>query len=334
MNFNRLQLDPHQVEVGEAKMKRFCLAVLVLCLPLTNVMGQTADAPAATLQERTEALFKPSLDLLDVKLTVDAMVDASVRIDVVKAEIDRMATTIAAMAGENGDEATRLNALKRYLYESGVWNQNNPFRYDLSDPLGSMPANRLLQRYLVTRRGNCVTMPILFVVLGQRIGLRMTLVEAPLHLFVKYTDADGKAWNLEPTSGGGFTRDEWYRQKLPMSDKAVANGVYLRALSHEESVAVIASFLLEHEIDAGQFENALSVSDILLRHYPNFAYGLVKRGSAYHGLLRRELATKYSREEDIPPDLKAEADQWYRQNAEAFAKAEALGWRPQDGEAR
>ena len=71
---------------------------------------------------------------------------------------------------------------------------------------------------------------------------------------------------------------------------------------------------------------------MLLQHYPNFAYGLVKQGSAYNGLLRRELAGKYTRMEDIPADLKAKADQWYGRNMEAFAKAEALGWRPQDGQ--
>jgi regulator of sirC expression with transglutaminase-like and TPR domain len=117
------------------------------------------------------------------------------------------------MAGKDADSASRLVALKRYLYESGPWNDNKPFQYDLDDPLGTKPGSRLLQRYLTARRGNCITMPILFLTLGQRIGLNLTLAEAPLHVFVKYTDASGKVWNLEPTSGGGFTRDQWYRQK-------------------------------------------------------------------------------------------------------------------------
>ncbi|WP_156667841.1 hypothetical protein [Rhizobium sp. WYCCWR10014] len=30
----------------------------------------------------------------------------------------------------------------------------------------------------------------------------------------------------------------------------------------------------------------------------------------------------------------AVADKWYRLNGEAFAKAEALGWRPDDGQVR
>ena len=116
----------------------------------------------------------------------------------------------------------------------------------------------MLQRYLTTRRGNCITMPILFLALGQRLGLTMTLAEAPLHVFVKYTDDGGVVWNLEPTSGGGFTRDAWYRKKLPMSDKAVANGVYLRPLAHEEATALIDSEierLTPDAISAGLNEN-------------------------------------------------------------------------------
>ncbi|KGD96680.1 transglutaminase family protein [Rhizobium sp. YS-1r] len=312
-------------------MKAFCIAILVICMPLATAFAQSPET-GATAAQQAEALFEPSRDLLDVKLAVDAMVDPSMNTVAVKSMIDRMAAEIAAMAGKDGDSTTKLAALKRYLYESGAWNNNKPFQYDLDDPLGMKPANRLLQRYLTIRRGNCITMPILFLALGQRVGLTMTLAEAPLHVFIKYTDDAGKVWNLEPTSGGGAVRDDWYRQKLPMSDQAVANGIYLRALSHQEAVAVIASFLVERDIGKGQFENALAVSDVLLRHYPNFAYGLVKKGSVYSGLLRRELAGKYTRLEDIPPELKVKADQWYGRNMEAFAKAEALGWRPQDGQ--
>jgi len=282
------------------------------------------------LQVATEALFAADRDLLDIKLSVDSMVDPAVNPSVAKALIDRMAADVQVMAGEGAKSAETLAALKRYLYESGAWNDNRPFQYDLDDPLGEKPANRLLQRYLTTRRGNCITMPMLLLALGQRLGL--TLAAAPLHIFVKYTDDDGAIWNLEATSGGGFTRDVWYRQKLPMSDEAVANGIYLRPLSHKEATVLIVSSLVDHHIDAGAFEEAITVSDVLLQHYPDFAYGLVKKGSAYSGLLRRELAGKYTRMEDIPADLKTKADRWYAENMGAFAKAEALEWRPDDGQ--
>ncbi|MDQ0317914.1 regulator of sirC expression with transglutaminase-like and TPR domain [Pararhizobium capsulatum DSM 1112] len=305
---------------------------LFLCFGAVLAVMQPVAAGNPVFGGRVEGLFAPEHDLLAVKLAVDSMLDPSSNPQLVAAEIGRIVADIEIMAGHGAEPSEKLIALKRYLYESGAWNGNWPFQYDLSDPLGEKPVNRLLQRYLTTRRGNCITMPLLFVALGQRLGLTMTLAEAPLHVLVKYTDDEGRIWNLEATSGGGFTRDVWYRQKLPMSDQAVANGVYLRPLSHDETTALIASSLVERQIEMGAFEDAIAVSDVLLHHHPNFAYGLVKKGSAYSGLLRRELAGKYTRVDEIPADLKVQAAAWYAANMNAFAKAEALGWRPEDGQ--
>jgi regulator of sirC expression with transglutaminase-like and TPR domain len=160
----------------------------------------------------------------------------------------------------------------------------------------------------------------------------MTLAEAPLHLFVKYTDDDGRIWNLEASSGAGFTRDLWYRAKLPMTDEAVENGVYLRALSREETMATMAAFLVEHHISVGDYEKAIAVADVLLKHYPNSAYLLAKKGTAYYRLLQSEVIGKYSRMEDIPPSIRAKADHWYAENQKIFEHLDALGWRATDGQ--
>ncbi|MBY5531549.1 transglutaminase-like domain-containing protein [Rhizobium leguminosarum] len=312
-------------------MKRLRFAIIAVAV--LGLFGAPAEAVAADLPAATiEALFAPERDLADVKLSVDHMIDASVNAEAGIAMIDRMAGEVKSMLPENAGGAESLAALRRYLYEAGEWNRSLAFSYDQSDPLGTNPVNRKLSRYLETRRGNCITMPMLMLFIGKRLGMNMTLAQAPLHLFIKYTDDDGKTWNLEATSGGGFTRDIWYRQKLPMSDEAVANGVYLRSLSHDEAVAVIGSTLVERALEMGNYENAIAISNVLLKHYPKFAYLLAKTGSAYGGLLHRELAGKYTRMEDIPADLKGKADEWYRLNGEAFAKAEALGWRPDDGQ--
>jgi len=313
-------------------MKTFAAALLSVLFLSVEVLAASPEADLAQVQTTTEALFTPGLDLADVKLAIDHLVDPTVNRDAGLREIDRMASDVAAMAGDNAGSAQRLEALKRYLYEAGSWNGGRPFQYDISDPLGENPASRKLVRYLETRRGNCVTMPILFLLLGERLGLKLTLAEAPLHLFVKYTDDDGRSWNLEATSGAGFTRDAWYHQKLPMTDEAVRNGVYLRGLSREETVAAMAAFLVEHYLDTGAYEKAAAVADVLLQHYPNSAYVLVKKGTAYYRLLQREVTSKYTRMEDIPPDLRARADHWYRENIAAFDRAETLGWRIDDGQ--
>lgn len=312
-------------------MKSFFVAAFSFFFLAAASVAAPLDSDLSQLQAETGALFSPSRDLAEVKLSVDRMVDPAVDVDAGVAVLDRMASSIKTMMPATASQAERLAALKRHLYQEGPRNEGKAFQYDLSDPLSETLASRQITRYLDTRRGNCVTMPILFLLLGERIGLNVTLAEAPLHLFVKYIDDDTEVWNLKTTSGAGFTRDLWYSQKLPMTDKAVANGVYMRGLSREETVAAMAASLVEHYLDNGAYEKAIAVSDVILRHYPNSAYVLAKKRTAYYRLLQRDITSKYTRVSDIPPNLRARADIWYAENNAAFNKAEALGWRLQDG---
>jgi regulator of sirC expression with transglutaminase-like and TPR domain len=281
------------------------------------------------LEAQVETLFAPSRDLLDVKLAVDAMAGGTATDT--KSEIDQLAAKLVAMAAGAETSHEKVKILRRFIYEPGEWNGDRAFAYDLSDPLGTKPANRHLAQYLETRRGNCVTMPMLMAILGQRIGLKMTLAVAPFHVLVKYTDDDGAVWNLEATSGGGFTRDAWYRKELPMGDEALAKGTYLRPLDATQNTALIASFLVEHLMTTGRFEDAIVAADIILKHDPSFAYVQVKRGSAYYLLLKRDVIDRYQRQSDMSPEVIAHANELHTQNLAAFAAAESLGWRETDG---
>lgn len=266
-----------------------------------------------------ESLFRADADLAFVKLSIDNMIDQSVDVTSTLATIDNITSEALRRAGENAGSDHKLNALKEILYESGRWNGERPFGYDFSGPTGRRESSRLLTSYLSTRMGNCITMPMLMMFVGQRMGLDMSLAEAPLHLFIKYTHDGARTRNIEATSGGGFTRDVWYRRMLPMSEIAVENGIYLRKLSKEEQVAVIASAYVDHLLENESYQEAIAASDFLLRHYPNFAYLLVKKASAYSGLIRHGQA-----KDALMHQLQVK--QWYEQNEKYFSKAEALGW--------
>ena len=202
----------------------------------------------------------------------------------------------------------------------------------MADPLGRRLSSKRLGTYLETRRGNCVTMPMLVMILGRRIGLDMTLATAPHHVFVKFTDEQGKVWNLEATSGAGYTRDIWYRKNLAMTDQAVAKGTYLRALNDDQVKAVMATYLVEHFMAEKQPEQAIAAADVILRHHPGDAIMHVWRGSAFGLMLRRDVVARYADLGALPREVKAYADALYRNNVADFEAAEALGWTEQDGE--
>jgi hypothetical protein len=100
------------------------------------------------------------IDIAKAKLTFDKIYDPKTDIEASLKQIDRMAQTIRAMAGPSAPSRLRLSMLRKYIYERGPWNDNNP----------------------------------------------------------------------ETTSGAYPARDVYIRQNMPMTDQAIANGIYMKTL--------------------------------------------------------------------------------------------------------
>jgi regulator of sirC expression with transglutaminase-like and TPR domain len=292
--------------------------------------GPPAARPSPDPVEIVRAVLaehEARLDYAAAKLALDAAVEPGQDRAAAERMLDGFTATATLMAGAQASIESKLVALRRMLYEPGPWNGRRPFVYDPDDPSGERVANKLLANYLTTRRGNCVSMPILFLILAGRLGLEAGLATAPLHIFVRCHVEGGREINIEATSGGHPARDSWIRQTMPMSDLAVASGLYMRTLGRREAVALMATTVLEHLGDEGRYEQAIAVADIILRHNPRDAYSMVKQGTACAALMRQELE-RYGSVFLIPPLRRARYLDLARRNRAAFEAAEALGWEP------
>jgi regulator of sirC expression with transglutaminase-like and TPR domain len=292
-----------------------------------DAVGQTTGTPAAAVRE---VLSVPDgrLDYARAKLAFDRTIDPSLNVEATLAEVERLARSATAIAGPNATPEGKLSALRQVIYQSGAWNGNRPFSYDHADPLGQNVRNKLLSTYLATRRGNCVSMPVLMLLVGERMGLNLSLSTAPLHVFVRYTDPSGREINLEATSCGHPARTLWYRQNLPMTDRAIESGLYMRTLTRREAVAHMASTVVDFLIGERRFEEAADVAEVILRHYPRDGYTLVKLGTAYAELLRVEFLERFPTPALIPSALRPRYLMLAQRNRLIFQTAEALGWEP------
>ncbi len=268
------------------------------------------------------------LDYGRAKLAFDQIIDPSHVVADTMAQLDRMADGARQLAGPAASADARLAALRQLLYVDGSWNDHRAFAYDQADPLGQRIGNKLLATFLATRRGNCVSMPALFLVLAEKLELDVALATAPLHVFLRYQSESGRVLNIEATSGGHPSRDAWYREQMPMSDRAIESGLYLRALTKREGVALLATTVLEHLIEQRRYGEALGVSEIILEHAPRDAYTMVKQGSVCAELIRTEFTAKYRTPALIPPALRARYLMLIQRNRSTFEAAEALGWEP------
>ncbi len=306
------------------------VAILLIAFGLMAKNGGAATPLTSPAVVVREILHRPEAqqDYAAATIAFDRLIDANANAATDDAIIARLVDAARQMAGPNPTDAYKLSAIRKAIYDAGLWNYNRAFSYDLADPLGQNPKSRLLSTYIRTRKGNCVSMPILFLIVADRMDLKVHLASAPLHLFIRYTDPTGVDHNLEATSGGHEARTEWYRERLPMTDRAVASGIYMRTLSRRESVAEMATTVVEFLIDNHRYQDAIDVADAILAANPLDAYTMVKKGSAIAGMMQAEFIEKYPNPSLVPVSLRPRYQMLAAANAKAFKDAEALGWEP------
>ncbi len=132
-------------------------------------------------------------------------------------KVESMSQEIKRMLADREKDMDKFLAVKMFLYESGNWNNFKPFSYDLEDPLGKVLDHQILSNYIDSRKGNCVSMPTLFLALMERVDsdVQFVGVKAPLHLFCRLKDRQtGDVWNVETTNGGNPARNQWYIDKM------------------------------------------------------------------------------------------------------------------------
>lgn len=301
------------------------IAVGLLLLAATQSFA--AQSPASAVRA---VLTPPNGELSHerAKFAFDGMIaPGSIEAPVIE-EIDQL-TQAAKIAMAKGDDIARLKAVREVIYDAGPWNDSRPFTYDQADPYGANLHNKLLATYLTTRRGNCVSMPILHLIVAERLGLNVSLSTAPLHVFVRYANPNNRrSIAIEATSGGYPAREIWYHEKMGVTDAQVQSGIYLGILTKRESIAVMASTVTEWLLSQGRYAEAIEVADVLLEYYPKDIHALLSRGTAYGALLQREFTDRYPTPAAIPPNLRPRYRMLAEQNAAAFRQAESWGWTP------
>ena len=206
-----------------------------LLLAQTEYTGQTIEEIFALPDEEID------LGIACLVLAKDAY--PNMKVEVFDNILDYMANQINMLMQGNTHPEARIAMMNTYLYRPGWWNDSLTFTYDLDDLEAAKKDNQFLNGYLATRLGSCITMPMLHLVLADRLGWPIQAVRSPKHFFARYMDESLKDKNIEATCGGAFISDQRYVTDVEIPEKAIKNGVYLRTLSKKE---YIASLLLSN----------------------------------------------------------------------------------------
>ncbi|MCO6173628.1 hypothetical protein NHF50_01075 [Flavobacterium sp. NRK F10] len=163
-----------------------------------------------------------------------------------------------------------------------------PFGYDFNDVFGHQNRENLfVSKLLVTRKGNCRSLPYLYKILCEELGTDAHLALAPNHVYIKHRSIKDGWYNTELTSGI-FPIDAWIMASGYIHLDAITNGVYMKALNNKESIALLLIDLAEnyntkYPNNDGQF--VLKCCTLAIKCYSNFANALLLKAETDKRLL-------------------------------------------------
>lgn len=119
-----------------------------------------------------------------------------------------------------------------------------PFKYDFNDFRGRQDfRNVFASKLLRTGKGQCHSLPLIYLCIAQELGAKAWLSLAPQHSFIQFADKKGKLVYFETTNGSLVSRT-WMTQSGYITAKAIQNKTYLDTLSAKQLYAQCLADLL------------------------------------------------------------------------------------------
>jgi tetratricopeptide (TPR) repeat protein len=141
------------------------------------------------------------------------------------------------------------------------------------------PNDLFLHSVLDRKRGYCLSLSILYLSLGERLGLPLYGVVVPRHFFVRYDDGRVR-FNIETTSKGGFADDEHYIKefKVPEGD---GDSVYMKNLNKIQTLGCLFNNLGNSYKDIGDTKSALETLEKAVEINPSLSESRTNLGNVY-----------------------------------------------------
>jgi len=167
-----------------------------------------------------------------------------------------------------------------------------PFRYDFEDIWGEQEWTQMfVTKLLITRTGNCHSLPFLYKILTEELGGKAYLAMAPNHMYIKHRCKAVGWYNTELTNPS-FPVDAWVMASGYIPTEAVVSGIYMDTLSEQQSIAVCITDLAngyekKHGVKDGKF--VLEACKFALQNYPHYVNALMLKSETLKKLFEQSM---------------------------------------------
>ena len=232
------------------------------------------------LEHFAELVSRKQFNLAEASLLLAQDVYPGVDVSGYLAQLDRIAAAIRRRLASDAFAEQKVLALNFHLFNEMRFCGNIDEYYD--------PRNSYLNEVIERRTGIPITLSIVYLEVGKRIGLNLRGISFPGHFLVKVTVRRGQLV-LDPFVGGEAQSEADLRQRLAQmlpagqADK-VPLDQYLETATPHQIIARVLRNLKNVYTQTGKLENALAVMHRMLLVVPESAEELRDRGLLYQQL--------------------------------------------------
>jgi len=143
----------------------------------------------------------------------------------------------------------------------------------------SDPNDLFLHTVLNKKRGYCLSLSILYLSLGERLGLPLYGVVVPGHFFIRY-DSGTVRFNIETTSKGGSIPDAQYIEKFKVPENN-SKSIYMKNLNKIQTLGCFFNNLGNVYSDIGNLDSALLALIRAVEINPTLSESRANLGNVY-----------------------------------------------------
>jgi regulator of sirC expression with transglutaminase-like and TPR domain len=239
-------------------------------MPGTPEPVQSPEARFRDLIKRPDE----AVDLAEAALLIAQSAYQDLDVGRYLARIEELARDMRARVPEDSTEADLISALNRFLFEEQGFGPNVDDYYD--------PRNSYLNEVLDRRVGIPISLSILYMEVGRRVGLPLQGVSFPGHFLVKCKLAEGLVI-LDPYCGGISLSLQDLQHRLREArggERAIVAGMLVSA-SKKDILARMLRNLKAIYLEQKDYARALSIIDWIVVLLPAEAGEVRDRGLTY-----------------------------------------------------
>ena len=243
-------------------------------------------------------LENDQIDLAKGALLIARNAYTDLDIEVYLQRLNQMAEELQSQIGREADTSEQIHHLNRYLFEAqGFAGSSQENYYDAR--------NSYLNDVLERRIGIPITLSIVYMEVGKRIGLPLVGVGFPGHFIVKHRDLETV---IDPFEGGQILSDEDLSERLTQlfREPVSMHPQFLQAVTNKEILARMLRNLKQIHFREEAFEKAVRTAEQITWLAPESAQDYRDLGYLYYQVnaYGKSLASfnTYLRLSDGPPD--------------------------------